>query len=76
MDRFVRLSSFLENCLANPEPSLVSKLQLKLERARPALLDLLDLVPKSSTERHQLEKGTFFLHPRADERPSPGCVAD
>ncbi|KDE08259.1 hypothetical protein MVLG_01525 [Microbotryum lychnidis-dioicae p1A1 Lamole] len=77
MDRFVRLSSFLENCLANPDPSLVSKLQLKLERARPALLDLLDLVPKSSTERQQLENGSFTYVATGTNYPAgPALVKD
>lgn len=62
MDRFQRLHAFLETLLANPiqqDPAAaVSKLQLKLERARPAFLELLDTPPKSHKERQELEKGT------------------
>ncbi|SCV68829.1 BQ2448_950 [Microbotryum intermedium] len=77
MDRFVRLSSFLENCLANPDPSLVSKLQLKLERARPALLDLLDVVPKNNAERQQLEEGSFTYVATGTNYPAgPALVKD
>lgn len=59
MDRFERLHSFLEDILANPQddPSIVAKLQLKLERARPLFLALLDTPPKEPKERQQLEKG-------------------
>lgn len=61
MDRFQRLHAFLETILANPlqdDPGrMISKLQLKLERARPAFLDLLDAPPKVKEQRQQLEQG-------------------
>ncbi|KAK4058181.1 hypothetical protein OIO90_000920 [Microbotryomycetes sp. JL221] len=61
MDRFQRLQAFLESVLASPanDSALLSKLQLKLERARPHLLDLLDDPPKDAKERQQLDKGSF-----------------
>lgn len=61
MDRFGRLHTYLETVLANPPASqdsqAVSKLQVKLERARPAFLEFLDTPAKSSQQRQQLEKG-------------------
>ncbi|KAK4054774.1 hypothetical protein OIV83_000698 [Microbotryomycetes sp. JL201] len=61
MDRFQRLQALLESVLASPtgEAGVLNKLQLKLERARPHFLDLLDHAPKNATERQQLEKGSF-----------------
>ncbi|GAA5853541.1 hypothetical protein JCM8547_002499 [Rhodosporidiobolus lusitaniae] len=63
MDRFQRLATYLETTVANPpafpDPSVLSKLQLKLERARPAFLDLLDTPAKDQSQRQQLEKGSF-----------------
>ena len=62
MDRFQRLRTFLDSALLNPpaEPdaALLSRLQLKLERARPAFLDFLDTPGKDAKQREQLNKGT------------------
>lgn len=61
MDRFQRLRTFLDSALLNPpaEPdaALLSRLQLKLERARPAFLDFLDTPRKDAKQREQLNKG-------------------
>jgi len=61
MDRFHRLHTYLETTLANPpsqqDSQAVSKLQVKLERARPAFLDFLDTPAKNQQQRQQLEKG-------------------
>ncbi|KAM0793089.1 hypothetical protein ACM66B_000571 [Microbotryomycetes sp. NB124-2] len=62
MDRFQRLQALLESVLASPgtqDAGVLSKLQLKLERARPHLLDLLDHAPKDTKQRQQLEQGSF-----------------
>lgn len=62
MNRFAKLSAFLENVLANPsleDSTQLSKLQIKLEKARPHLLELLDTPPKDPKQRQQLEKGKW-----------------
>ncbi|BGP12970.1 hypothetical protein JCM10213_006609 [Rhodosporidiobolus nylandii] len=63
MDRFQRLHVLLETTLANPppspDPSVLSRLQLKLERARPLFLAFLDTPGKDAQQRQQLEKGSF-----------------
>ncbi|GAA6005529.1 hypothetical protein JCM10207_005238 [Rhodosporidiobolus poonsookiae] len=63
MDRFQRLHTFLESTLANPpphpDPAVLNKLSLKLERARAALLDFLDTPAKNPQQRQQLDKGSF-----------------
>lgn len=62
MDRFQRLAAFLESTIANPSSSPdLARLQLKLERCRPALLDFLDTPAKDQQQRQQLEKGTLLL---------------
>lgn len=62
MDRFERLRVFLDSALLNPpatpDAALLSRLQLKLERARPAFLDFLDTPGKDAKQREQLNKGT------------------
>lgn len=61
MDRFARLHAYLETTLANPplpqDTQAVSKVQVKLERARPSFLDFLDTPAKNQQQRQQLEKG-------------------
>lgn len=57
MDQFARLAIYLEDVVHNPNVDL-SKLQLKLERARPAFLSLLNTPPKNQKERAALEKGS------------------
>lgn len=61
MDRFQRLRTFLDSVLLNPpsapDAALLSRLQLKLERARPAFLDFLDTPGKNTQQREQLNKG-------------------
>ncbi|GAA5989348.1 hypothetical protein JCM11641_002770 [Rhodosporidiobolus odoratus] len=81
MDRFQRLHAFLESTLANPstqpDPSVLSKLQLKLERARPAFLDFLDTPPKDSNQRQQLDKGSFTYVATGSSYPAgPALVKD
>lgn len=79
MDRFVRLHSFLEACLtqAEPDPSTLSKLQTKLERARPLFLDLLQTPPKDPKERQKLDKGTLMSLTRySNERRGEDQGAD
>lgn len=68
MDRFSKLEAFLAELLANPNPdsSLVSHLQLQLERARPEFKKLLTLPPKSTKEREQLNKSEFIAQPRLE----------
>lgn len=74
MDRFQRLAAFLESTIANPpsspDPSVFSKLQLRLERARPAFLNLLDTPGTDAQQRQQLEKGAFTLLRRREDE---GC---
>lgn len=58
MDRFTKFELFLAELLANPEPeqAVVSQLQLKLERARPQLVNLLKVEPKNQQQRERLLK--------------------
>ncbi|GAA5896324.1 Nup192p [Sporobolomyces salmoneus] len=78
MDRFSRLHNYLETTLANPAaPDTVSKLQVKLERARPALLDFLDTPAKNQQQRQQLEKGSFTYVATGSSYPAgPALVKD
>lgn len=62
-DRFQRLHKFLQNTLANPSADAVPVAQLKLERARSAFLDFLDVPAKDQKQRDQLQKGVYLLHP-------------
>lgn len=61
MDRFQRLHRFLQHALSNPapaqDPQVLAKLQIKLERARPAFLAFLDTPTKDAKQREQLNKG-------------------
>ncbi|GAA5919036.1 hypothetical protein JCM1841_003712 [Sporobolomyces salmonicolor] len=81
MDRLQRLHIFLETTLANPpdhhDPEVLSKLQLKLERARPALLNFLDTPQKDPQQRQQLEKGSFtYVATGETHTASPQLVKD
>ncbi|GAA5922074.1 uncharacterized protein JCM15063_003177 [Sporobolomyces koalae] len=81
MDRFRRLHTYLETILANPPPpqdsQAVSKLQVKLERARPAFLELLDTPGKNQAQRQQLEKGSFTYVATGSSYPAgPALVKD
>ncbi|GAA5985830.1 hypothetical protein JCM5350_006906 [Sporobolomyces pararoseus] len=77
MDRFSRLHTYLETILANPDPQTVSKLQVKLERARPAFLDFLDTPTKNTQQRQQLEKGSFTYVATGSSYPAgPALVKD
>ncbi|KAI5480028.1 nuclear pore complex protein Nup205 [Pseudohyphozyma bogoriensis] len=74
MDRFARLHAFLEDVLANP-PEDVSRLQLKLERARPLFLSLLDTPAKNAQERATLEKGSFTYVATGTSYPAGQALA-
>ncbi|GAA5862929.1 hypothetical protein JCM1840_002329 [Sporobolomyces johnsonii] len=81
MDRLQRLQVFLETTLANPpdhhDPEVLSKLQLKLERARPTLLNFLDTPPKDPQQRQRLEKGSFtYVVTGETHTASPQLVKD
>ncbi|GAA6062083.1 hypothetical protein JCM10212_006506 [Sporobolomyces blumeae] len=81
MDRFQRLHTYLETTLANPpsqpDSQVVSKLQLKLERARPTFLDFLDTPGKDQQQRQQLEKGSFTYVATGSSYPAgPALVKD
>ncbi|GAA5979980.1 hypothetical protein JCM10908_001488 [Rhodotorula pacifica] len=81
MDRFQRLRTFLDSALLNPpaEPdaALLSRLQLKLERARPAFLDFLDTPGKDAKQREQLNKGSFTYVATGSSYPAgPALVKD
>ncbi|GAA5831477.1 hypothetical protein JCM11251_004037 [Rhodosporidiobolus azoricus] len=81
MDRFQRLATYLETTIANPptqpDPSVLSKLQLKLERARPAFLSFLDTPAKDAQQRQQLEKGSFTYVATGSQYPAgPALVKE
>ncbi|GAA5892450.1 hypothetical protein JCM6882_005619 [Rhodosporidiobolus microsporus] len=81
MDRFQRLVTYLETTIANPpaqlDPSVLSKLQLKLERARPAFLAFLDTPAKDAQQRQQLEKGSFTYVATGSQYPAgPALVKE
>ncbi|BGP04990.1 hypothetical protein JCM10049v2_000792 [Rhodotorula toruloides] len=81
MDRFQRLHAYLESTLANPpsqpDPAVLSRLQLKLERARLAFIDLLDTPPKDAKQREQLNKGSFTYVATGSSYPAgPALVKD
>ncbi|KAI8456250.1 nucleoporin Nup186/Nup192/Nup205 [Phakopsora pachyrhizi] len=56
---FLRLSEFLEDLIAKPEQSLLSRLRLELDRAKPHLINLLDKQPRSQKEAELIKKGQF-----------------
>lgn len=70
MDKFRELASFLEDCLANPDSTTLSRLQHKLEGARPTFLALLDILPKNAKQRERIGSGTgkFILLEGRDQR--------
>ncbi|GAA5875841.1 hypothetical protein JCM16303_004016 [Sporobolomyces ruberrimus] len=81
MDRFARLHAYLETTLANPpspqDTQAVSKVQVKLERARPSFLDFLDTPAKNQQQRQQLEKGSFTYVATGSSYPcGPALVKD
>ncbi|GAA5994814.1 Nup192p [Rhodotorula paludigena] len=76
-DRFQRLHKFLQNTLANPSADAVPVAQLKLERARSAFLDFLDVPAKDQKQRDQLQKGSFTYVVSGSSYPaSPALVKD
>lgn len=58
MDSFSVLEGDLDDCLANSvnDEDQLANLHRSLERARPRFLSLLDIPPKSQSQRTPLEK--------------------
>ncbi|MBW0477790.1 hypothetical protein O181_017505 [Austropuccinia psidii MF-1] len=56
---FQRLCDFLEDVIARPEQSLLMKLRLELDRARPYILNLLDRRPRNQKEADRIRQGQF-----------------
>ncbi|KPV78555.1 uncharacterized protein RHOBADRAFT_51011 [Rhodotorula graminis WP1] len=79
MDRFQRLHRFLQHALSNPapahDPQVLAKLQLKLERARPAFLAFLDTPAKDAKQREQLNKGSFTYVATGNSYPASPALA-
>ncbi|KAG0147222.1 hypothetical protein CROQUDRAFT_43203 [Cronartium quercuum f. sp. fusiforme G11] len=59
-DLFIHLCEFIEDTFTRPDSSLVPKLRLELDRARPHLLNLLDKPPRDSKEAEKIRKGQFL----------------
>ncbi|EGG11345.1 uncharacterized protein MELLADRAFT_76626 [Melampsora larici-populina 98AG31] len=58
-DLFSHLCEFLEDTFTRPDPSLVPKLRLELDRARPHLINLLDKPSRNAKEAERIRKGQF-----------------
>ncbi|POV98017.1 hypothetical protein PSTT_14710, partial [Puccinia striiformis] len=58
-DLFLRLGDFLQDLINKPDPALLPRLRLELDRARPFLLHLFDKRPRSPKEAEQIRKGQF-----------------
>ncbi|KAA1100620.1 hypothetical protein PGTUg99_029313 [Puccinia graminis f. sp. tritici] len=58
-DLFIRLFDFLQDLIAKPDPSLLPRLRLELDRARPFLIQLFDKRPRNPKEAEQIRKGQF-----------------
>ncbi|KAI9627682.1 hypothetical protein H4Q26_017249 [Puccinia striiformis f. sp. tritici PST-130] len=53
-DLFLRLGDFLQDLINKPDPALLPRLRLELDRARPFLLHLFDKRPRSPKEAEQI----------------------
>ncbi|KAI9624111.1 hypothetical protein H4Q26_016974 [Puccinia striiformis f. sp. tritici PST-130] len=51
---FLRLGDFLQDLINKPDPALLPRLRLELDRARPFLLHLFDKRPRSPKEAEQI----------------------
>jgi len=58
-DLFLRLCDFLQDLIDKPDPSLLPRLRLELDRARPFLIHLFDKRPRNPKEAEQIRKGQF-----------------
>ncbi|OAV96557.1 hypothetical protein PTTG_01001 [Puccinia triticina 1-1 BBBD Race 1] len=58
-DLFHRLFDFLQDLIDKPDPSLLPRLRLELDRARPFIIQLFDKRPRNPKEADQIRKGQF-----------------
>ncbi|PLW19220.1 hypothetical protein PCANC_09997 [Puccinia coronata f. sp. avenae] len=58
-DLFLKLSDFLQDLIDKPDPSLLPRLRLELDRARPFALNLFHKRPRNPKEADQIRKGQF-----------------
>jgi nuclear pore complex protein Nup205 len=74
-DLFLKLSDFLQDLIDKPDPSLLPRLRLELDRARPFALNLFHKRPRNPKEADQIRKGgVTFLFPSTSLYRSPSLT--